>query len=235
MRFKALLFDIDGTLVRAGAAGKLALTKALQQLFEIEAPSIDIAFGGRTDLSISRELFAKHNIPWSLSTARSFLACYATHFEQGISQYKPELLPGVRPLLETLQDEGRHSLGLLTGNIELCARLKLDHFQLWDFFGYGGFGDHHEERAGIAAHALAQAREDWGDEIRPEETLVIGDTPADIACARAIGAKVLAVGTGHVDRAYLLQHQPDFFMEDLSDYRDFAKILERKESSSDIA
>ncbi|HET9237292.1 MAG TPA: HAD hydrolase-like protein [Oligoflexus sp.] len=225
MSYRVLLFDIDGTLVRAGGAGKAALARALNELHAVENPYVDINFGGRTDQSITKELFELHGISWSPRVGQEFLDLYAHYFHEALAQRAPILLPGVRELLQRLQDDQRHLMGLLTGNIERCAQIKLDAFQLWPYFNFGGFGDHHEDRAEIAAEAFRRATLLHGAELRPHEVLIIGDTPADVRCARAIGADVLIVGTGPVAREAIDEAAPDFFHEDLSRLDDILGLL----------
>jgi phosphoglycolate phosphatase len=216
MSYRVLLFDIDGTLVRAGGAGKAALALALNEFDGVETPFVDINFGGRTDQSITKELFGLHGITWSPKAGQEFLELYSHYFHMALAQHAPILLPGVRELLQRLQEDQRHLMGLLTGNIERCAQIKLDAFQLWPYFNFGGFGDHHEDRAEIAAEAFRRATRLHGAELRSHEVLIIGDTPADVRCARAIGADVLIVGTGPVAREAIDEAAPDFFHEDLS-------------------
>jgi phosphoglycolate phosphatase-like HAD superfamily hydrolase len=106
-------------------------------------------------------------------------------------------------------------LGLLTGNFAEGARLKLTHYGLIDHFRFGGYGDEHSDRDDVAreAYRLAQS---YHPPIKPEHVWVIGDTPADIRCGRAIGAKVLAVGTGMFETSELEPHHPDVLLDDLS-------------------
>jgi phosphoglycolate phosphatase-like HAD superfamily hydrolase len=106
-------------------------------------------------------------------------------------------------------------LGLLTGNIRLGAEIKLRHFNLWDVFQTGGFANDHEDRNQIAAAARERGCRILGENLRGDQVLVIGDTPLDIRCARAIGAKALAVATGGAKLAELKLHQPDWAIPDL--------------------
>jgi phosphoglycolate phosphatase-like HAD superfamily hydrolase len=106
-------------------------------------------------------------------------------------------------------------LGLLTGNIRLGAEIKLRHFGLWEVFKTGAFGDEHEDRGQIAALALQRGSRLLDQNLRGDEVLVIGDTPLDIRCARAIGAKALAVASGGAGLAELQRHQPDWAITDL--------------------
>jgi phosphoglycolate phosphatase len=225
MSYRVLLFDIDGTLVRAGGAGKAALARALTELHAIENPFVAISFGGRTDQSIARELFERHDLPWTPEAGQELLDRYAGYFHEALKEQAPILLPGVRELLQQLHDDGRHLMGLLTGNIERCAKIKLEAFDLWPYFHFGGFGDHHEDRAEIAAEAFRRAERLYGKNLEAHEVLIIGDTPADVRCARAIGADVLIVGTGPVDRADIHEAGPDFFADDLSRLEDILKLI----------
>jgi phosphoglycolate phosphatase-like HAD superfamily hydrolase len=108
--------------------------------------------------------------------------------------------------------------GLLTGNIRRGAQIKLQRFGMWEQFSFGAFADDHEDRNQIAAIALRRGSERLGRPVRGEETLVIGDTPLDIRCARAIGAKMLAVATGRFTVSQLEEHHPDWAVEDLSKF-----------------
>ena len=110
-------------------------------------------------------------------------------------------------------------LGLLTGNIRLGAEIKLRHFNLWEFFTTGAFGDDHEDRRQIAAIARARGAHMLNQPLRGEEVLVIGDTPRDIDCGHAIGARVLAVATGDSTLAELQEHRPTWAVTDLEKVR----------------
>ena len=107
-------------------------------------------------------------------------------------------------------------LGLLTGNIARGAEHKLTHFGVWSYFGFGAFADDHHERDRLGPFALARARE-LGHEVALSRTFVIGDTAHDISCARAIGAKAVAVATGNFRTEHLAPHAPDVLLEDLGD------------------
>jgi phosphoglycolate phosphatase-like HAD superfamily hydrolase len=107
-------------------------------------------------------------------------------------------------------------IGLLTGNIRQGARIKLQHYNLWEKFPFGAFADDHEERDHIARIARQRGSERLGRPLRGEEILVIGDTPLDIRCGRAIEARVIAVATGAFTVEELSQHKPDWAVPDLS-------------------
>jgi phosphoglycolate phosphatase len=108
-------------------------------------------------------------------------------------------------------------VGLLTGNVRAGARVKLGHFGLYDHFAFGGFGDHHLDRDEVAREALAEVERRFNGRHSPERIWVVGDTPLDIRCARAIGARAVAVATGWHSEEELTAHGPDLFLTDLED------------------
>ena len=210
------LFDIDGTLVRTGGAG----VKAFAKVFETEFGQVDgferLKFGGRTDMSLLREFFSYHHITASPENIERFFGRYAFWLDHLLAQSQGEVCPGVREFIRELKaQENPPIIGLLTGNIRLGAELKLRHFHLWDEFVTGAFADDHEQRDQIAAIARQRGSRLIGRELKDEEVLVVGDTPLDIRCARAIRARVLAVATGGSSLDELRAHKPDWAVPDL--------------------
>lgn len=130
------------------------------------------------------------------------------------------LLPGVIELLEKLRARPHLVLALLTGNISRGARLKLEHYGVWHFFEFGAFADDHADRNQLGEFARARAREKHGRAFAPAEIDVIGDTPRDIACGKALGARTIAIATGTWPREKLAEHQPDFLFDDLGQVDD---------------
>jgi phosphoglycolate phosphatase-like HAD superfamily hydrolase len=123
----------------------------------------------------------------------------------------------VREFIRDLQALPRPPvLGLLTGNIKLGAEIKLRHFELWETFQFGGFADDHEDRNQIAVAALERGRRVLGENLSPQEIIVVGDTQFDIRCGQFIGAKALAVATGGAKLDELKKHKPDWAVEDLT-------------------
>jgi phosphoglycolate phosphatase len=108
---------------------------------------------------------------------------------------------------------------LLTGNLVRGAELKLTHYGVWDYFEFGAYADDHHDRNALGPFAQARAKEKHGIEFAAEDIFVLGDTPHDVACARAIGAKAVAIATGRHNRAELEACHPDFLFDDLSDVR----------------
>jgi phosphoglycolate phosphatase-like HAD superfamily hydrolase len=137
------------------------------------------------------------------------------------------VLPGIAALLEHLGRRGDVAVGLLTGNVREGARLKLEHYNLFHHFAFGGFGDHHLERDDVAREARAVARWLCNGTTELEQIWVIGDTPLDISCARVIEARVLAVATGWHSVAELAEARPDLLVTDLSDAAPFLALLDR--------
>lgn len=212
MKTIPVLFDIDGTLLLTGNAGMLGIERALFQMFAVkEVP--DVALHGRTDYAIIQELFAALEL--SPTAYRPFVACYHLHLREALHERVGQVLPGVIELLMQLQNDERFELALLTGNSREAADLKLKHYDLDHYFETGGFGGWHADRDDVARQCWQAVRQQWGHTLQPERSVVVGDTPADIRCARAIGAKVIAVATGNVSVNELQANSPDLAVESL--------------------
>jgi phosphoglycolate phosphatase len=213
---RLVLFDIDGTLVRTGGAGVKAFAKTFASEFEVADGFEHLKFAGRTDIGLVREFFEFHQIKVTPENLQRFFEHYVFWLDHLLTESRTEVCPGVWGLIHDLEALPQAPLlGLLTGNIRLGAEIKLRHFGLWDLFKTGAFGDEHEDRGQIAALALGRGSRILGTDLRGDEVLVIGDTPLDIRCARAIGAKALAVASGGADLAELERHQPDWAIKDL--------------------
>jgi phosphoglycolate phosphatase-like HAD superfamily hydrolase len=219
---QVILFDIDGTLISTGGAGRDALNTALEVAFAVRDPH-PVFLQGRTDRGICQEYFAQHGITATEANWERFQAAYLASLEQHLTSRPRTLLPGVQALLAELQALPRLAVGLLTGNVREGARRKLTHYGLHERFPFGGFGDLHPERDDVAREALAAACTHTGLDLRGDQVWVIGDTPADIRCARAIGAHVIAVATGDHQLDELAAAQPDVLVTNLTTT---AEILE---------
>lgn len=220
---KVLLFDIDGTLIYTGGAGKRAFVETLRDAFDIHDDMADIPFSGKTDPLIIREIFAKHGIEPTAGHFDLFLGRYVNCLGQIIADPKGRVFPGVRNILDECFGDPRFLLGLLTGNIQRGAQIKLTHYQLYHYFSFGAFGDDHEDRNEIARMAHERSRKKSGREIHPRDTYVIGDTPRDIACGRSIGARTVALATGKYSVEELREHRPDLLFENLADTEEFLR------------
>jgi phosphoglycolate phosphatase len=231
---KLVLFDIDGTLIHTNSAGVKAFGKAFAMQFNV--PNADkMSFAGRTDTGLVREVFLKNNIEPSKRNFRKFFDCYIYWLDYMLSHCQGDLLPGVWRLIYELQGQPNPPLiGLLTGNVRLGAEIKLRHYNLWEFFRTGAFADDHEDRNQIAAIAMQRGARMLGEKLRGGQVLVIGDTPLDIECGKAIDAKVLAVATGKTSVAELAAHHPDWAVPNLEQVR-ASDILGRSRAESAAA
>jgi phosphoglycolate phosphatase-like HAD superfamily hydrolase len=211
-----LLFDIDGTLIRSGGCGERALRLAVRDIFGTEDDLHDIEIAGRTDTRIARQLLQKYGRAVTDAGISEILGAYLRHLPVLLRDSPGEVLPGVEALLPLLKPRGDVVLALLTGNLVRGAEHKLTRYGLWDYFAFGAYADDHYERNELGPFALARARE-HGHAVTPERTFVIGDTPHDISCARAIGAKAVAVATGGYRPEQLAPHAPDILLNDMGD------------------
>jgi len=218
------LFDIDGTLLSSGGAGKAAMEAALESEFGTPPFAGNVPFSGRTDRAITQDLFDYHGIEWSVSNWERFLAGYLAQLAGCLPRHNGKVLPGISDLLHQLESRETVALGLLTGNVREGARLKLGHFGLFEYFSFGGFGDHHLERDDVAREALRAIRSQFDSSFDLHKIWVIGDTPLDIRCARAIGARVVAVATGLHSFEELAAEQPDLVLNDFSESTPFLSL-----------
>ena len=204
------LFDIDGTLVDTGGAGVRALHEAAEALFGDSGPALDLA--GSTDLAIARTLFDHFNTPAEPDRVDLFFRAYLARLEWnlGLQPHTGTLLPGVSALLDHLARFPHITVGLLTGNIEGGALAKTRHYGIDRHFPFGAYGCDHADRNQLGPIALARAAAHSGRSFSPADTLIIGDTPKDIACAKAIGARCLAVATGRFSTRELADAGADF-------------------------
>jgi phosphoglycolate phosphatase-like HAD superfamily hydrolase len=220
-----LLFDIDGTLLISGGAGENALKDAMRDRFGVVEDLSGIVLAGATDALIAQKLLAKHALPATAENISALLDSYLGHLRDRMPRHQGTLLPGIVDLLEHLKDRPDCILALLTGNLRRGAEIKLTHYGVWDYFGFGAFADDHHDRNELGPFARSRARELHDEEFPPERIYVIGDTPKDIECGRAIGAKTVAIATGHYSIEDLRAHRPDHLFADLSDTAAVLKAL----------
>ncbi len=214
---RLVLFDIDGTLIHTGGAGVRAFARAFETEFGLRHGTEQMRFAGRTDSGLVREFLTRHGMDPTPENFRRFFDSYVHWLDHHLHELAGSACPGVDQWLTELAALPQPPLlGLLTGNIRLGAQIKLRHYGLWEPFRTGGFGDDHEDRNEIARVAKARGSQRLGHELRGDEILVIGDTPLDIACGRAIGARCLAVATGGSKLDELQAHRPDWAIPDLT-------------------
>jgi len=219
-----ILFDLDGTLVDTAGAGKKAIERAFADLCGIEAiadKSSGVRFAGMTDSSIFQALAEAAGIP-ALRYAALRAELYS-HYLQALDEEmaRPDprrrIMPGIGSLLDELSGHPDATLGLLTGNLEAGARIKLEPFGLNGYFRSGGFGSDHHDRSEVALLARLKIENLTGMEFPSPRVSVIGDTEQDIVCARANGFRAIAVESGWASRGQLEAAGPDVLLPDLTD------------------
>ena len=213
---RLILFDIDSTLINSGGAGIAALKLASKKRLGSDEDLQGVEIAGRTDSGIVRQILAKHGIEPTEPEVRAFLDEYVELLAQQLPKCQGHVLPGIKTLLEWIESQSHLTLGLLTGNIERGAQLKLEHYGLWKHFPFGAFADDHHERNQLGAVACRRALEHTTWEFAPSFVDIIGDTEHDIACGRAIGARTIAVATGSRSREKLAESKPDFLFNDFA-------------------
>jgi phosphoglycolate phosphatase-like HAD superfamily hydrolase len=214
---RLLLFDIDGTLIVSGGAGEGALKDAMRDRFGVSEDLDGILLAGATDALIARQLLEKNDLLVTPENVSSLLDGYLHHLPGRMPNHRGRLLPGIRELLDRLKTIELFSIALLTGNLRRGAEIKLSHYGVWDYFEFGAFADDHHDRNELGKFARTRAYDQHGVEFAPESIFVIGDTPRDIECGRAIGARTVAIATGCYSLETLETHAPDFLFADLSD------------------
>jgi phosphoglycolate phosphatase-like HAD superfamily hydrolase len=213
-KMRVLLFDIDGTLIRSGGAGKAAMEAGLKTAFGVREIRGRVAYSGRTDPGIARELLALHDIEPTDANVEHLKVAYLEHLPEMLTRIRGTVLPGIE---DALGRERRAAVvGLLTGNIRAGAEIKLRHYGLWRHFPFGGFADGLIDRDDVARRALNEASAYIGRPVNPADVWVVGDTPLDVRCARAIGAKAVVVATGWHHRDELAAAGPDHLLPDFT-------------------
>ncbi len=221
-----LLWDIDGTLLNSGGAGSRALRTGLRHAFGLDGSLDDIDFAGRTDRWIIRAIFRKFAVPATEENFARCLEAYLAALPGELANPHARVLSGVHAALAAVLARRDFAQGVLTGNVRRGAQTKLAHHGLWEHFAFGAFGDDSELRDELGPHALRRAREHSGADFAVERVWIIGDTAHDIACARAIGARVLAVATGGHTLDALAAHRPDALLADLTDTAAVLRVFE---------
>jgi phosphoglycolate phosphatase-like HAD superfamily hydrolase len=214
------LFDIDGTLVSARGAGRIALTTALVKTFGTAGAVDTYDFRGKTDPRIVLDLMQAAGVPERDIHVRldSCFDAYVRELDALVGDgERVQVMAGIAEVVRALADRDDALVGLLTGNIEAGARVKLRSTGLWPLFRVGAFGSDDIDRRRLPAIACERARVRLGQEIPFERVVIIGDTPLDVDCARACGAVAVAVATGHHLPHELSACSPDLLFADFSD------------------
>jgi phosphoglycolate phosphatase-like HAD superfamily hydrolase len=222
-----ILFDVDGTLISASGIGRRALNLAATRLGLSGAPLRIDQVAGNTDRRILRALVASRG--GGLSEERLMLRSYLNLMRLELwprGSARVRTLAGVRRLLDQLAGERDVVLGLATGNLQRVAQLKLAAVGLWERFACGGFGSDHEERVDIVRCAIRRAQRRRPG-IAASSTMVIGDTPRDVAAARAAGVHAVAVASGPYSRSILAAANPDLLLSSLRSRARLLRLIRR--------
>jgi len=240
---RLLLFDVDGTLVLTGGAAVRAMNDAFYEVFGVQGAFEHVPMPGRTDGAILADAFTRavrqaQLVADALSASgmrpvdgaiARYKAAYLRLFAEEIHKPVPVdparptrhrfkgVLPGVREVLDALDCRPDVFLGLLTGNYEHGARIKLEYFDLWRYFRCGAYGDDSLDRHALVPIAVARSRQAGCPPVEPRDVVIIGDTPLDVACARESGVSCVAVATGGYGADTLRAAGADVVLESLAD------------------
>jgi phosphoglycolate phosphatase-like HAD superfamily hydrolase len=211
------LFDIDGTLLMTEGAARAAFALAVAERFPGPDPLGEVPFAGRVEPLILRDILTRHRAAFDLEEEARFWNSVFAHMRSELRPDRGHLLPGVAGLLDQVDREPDWVNALLTGNMTQMARIKLARFGLEHRFEFGAFGEEADDRNALARVAVQRARQRHG--VPPERCVVVGDTEHDVACARAAGARAVAVATGGRPLDVLAACEPDLLLESLADPR----------------
>lgn len=207
------LFDVDGTLLATDGLARSMFARAIQRRLGVADDLAGIAFAGRTDPVILADILARHDRSLGAEEVASFWREVSDLVDAALPGSSARLLPGVPDLLDAVEREPGWVPALLTGNTSLMARVKLGHFGVYHRFRFGAYGEEAEDRNALARLAVSRAARDHG--VPAARCVVVGDTEHDVACARAAGARAVAVATGASDRASLEACEPDLLLDNL--------------------
>lgn len=216
---RLVLFDIDETMISSDGAGRRAIGKALANLFGGDISTRKVNMSGKTDPQILTEILRHCQMEEAEIQRRidEILEIYITLLQAEIDRSNSYIIhKGIPELLEHMHGEEGFYLGLLTGNIEKGARMKLEPFGLNRYFPIGAYGSDSASRMDLPEIAADRGKSHFKIDFRPQDVTIIGDSIYDVQCARGYGAKSVAVNTGSTDKELLLEENPDYFFEDLS-------------------
>ncbi|MGE5281676.1 MAG: HAD family hydrolase [Chloroflexota bacterium] len=215
---RAVLFDIDGTILVTGGAGGVAWQRAFEELYGVEANVAERTDAGMTDPEIAavvfREAVGREGSPEERARA---VGSYLKHLPDAVAESDGyRVMPGIEELLERLIDSGR-LLGLVTGNIEAAAHIKLSRARLNRFFSFGGYGSDSADRTEVTKAALRRGSLVSGGTLADGTCIAVGDTPRDVAAGHGAGIRVVGVATGSYSVEELKQAGADWAISQVSD------------------
>jgi phosphoglycolate phosphatase-like HAD superfamily hydrolase len=214
-----VLFDIDGTLLYSLSAGIHAMSSAISELHGIVPDFSKVEVHGRLDTLIWQELAGVHGYPTCDASHERFRSTYSEHLERRLTERNTvQRYPGAKELVDATRSHPALTVGLLTGNYEFTGRLKVRHAGIDpDHFVVNAWAGDAPDRRGLVPVAMRRYAERTGRTIGGDQVVIIGDTPYDVDCAHASGARCLAVATGHFDLDALRAAGADLAVKDLSD------------------
>ncbi len=222
---RVLLFDIDGTLLITNHGGKGALEQALAEEFGLSHVNTEVEFAGRTDRSILTDLLRNNGIDPTEEHKQRLARRYIDYLPLILRERGGRILPGVTAMLAEIATRNHFTSYVMTGNLAETATHKLKHFGLLEYFSGIFGGDHDLDRDDLARRTAHAIRQRYGHDT-VQEWVVIGDTPHDIRCGRAIGAKVIAVCTGSYRRSDLEAENPAAVLDDFSNLSSIKSLLD---------
>lgn len=231
MTQRLVLFDIDGTLLLSGGAGRRAIMRAIDDEAAIDERSLDqVRFDGKTDPAIVTELFEVVGRGHECDDHRigRVLDRYVVHLEAdlAVNAHRARVMPGVEQLLDRLAADSRVVLGILTGNVSRGADVKLRAVGIApERFAVGAYGSDHRDRSALPPIAVERARPIFGRMVSGRDVVIIGDTPADVTCGQGIGARAIAVATGNFSTAELARAGAHAVFADLTTLDDVHQCI----------
>lgn len=227
---KLLLWDIDGTLISTGQAGEFALEDSIRATLQSPPDLSGIEIAGRTDRAIAMQILLKYGREPSIDNVAHFLDGYVAALARRLPERRPfgTVYTGITDILEEVRRRPNLAQGLLTGNIRRGAQLKLEHYDVFHYFEFGAFADDDHDRNRLPPFARARAEALYQVSFPPHSIFVIGDTPHDIACGKAIGAHTIGVATGRFSAQDLALAGADATFPNLTDKIAFFNFIDKQ-------
>ena len=223
---RVLFWDIDGTLLTTARSGIYAWEDAVLEILGVTCDLQQLHTAGQTDMEIARMLLTTYRPDAAGDLAERVARSYEARLPACLPRRAGRVMNGVREILEHVGRRDDVLNLLLTGNTRLGARAKLEHYGLAEHFLDGAFGDEAADRTGVAQRAVEVARRHVGERFSPDRAFVIGDTPSDVRCGKAIGARTIAVATGAFTVDALREHEPWAVVEELPAPDAFLRLLD---------
>ena len=216
---RLVLFDIDGTLLSSRTVFRNALKRALEESYGTSGPMTEMDFSGMTDPQIVFELMSRAGVARSVVEERmaGTLARFASYISSTLRPEDVQAKAGAIRLVERLSELEHVTLGLLTGNLETCARKKLEPLGLNPHFPFGAFGSDNADRYQLPALAVERAENRSGKKFRQKAVVIVGDSIHDVRCGQSLGVRAVGVATGRTPKQRLAEESADAVLDDFSD------------------